>query len=154
MHTVENKYSKIKTCNYHGHIFESRKEGGHFRNFEKLKEKGLIKDFHKQTLIEFYIKSIVQVDGRGDRHQSNPIILARVRLRDVYLNEVQPDLMTKKLVNYKCDFLVEHNGGVLNDGVKEFVEVKGRISQDWKRCWDLLEACFGLNEDYKLSIIK
>ena len=153
MYEVTHKSAKNKSCVFHGIVFDSKKEGGHYRQFEIMKEQGKIKDFHKQVLIEFYLESRIEKTEAGDI-QIPPLVRAKVRLNNVYLNEVQPTLFTKKLCQYKCDFLVEHNGELLNDGVMEFVEVKGRESFEWKRGWDLLEACYGLDPKFKLSIIK
>ena len=50
---------------------------------------------------------------------------------------------------YRIDFVVYHN-----DGITEYVEVKGWPTPVWRLKWKLFEAIFGSNEKTKLTIIQ
>ena len=51
------------------------------------------------------------------------------------------------ICTYKMDFVVEHL-----DGITEFIEVKGFATPVWRLKWKLLEALYGDNPNYKLTI--
>lgn len=46
----------------------------------------------------------------------------------------------KHITNYYIDFLIHHN-----DGSREFVEVKGMPTSEWRLKWSLFEALFDDN---------
>lgn len=52
------------------------------------------------------------------------------------------------ICNYRMDFVIYHH-----DGRTEFLEVKGFPTDVWKMKWKLLEALYGDNKKYKLTII-
>ena len=53
------------------------------------------------------------------------------------------------IANYMIDFVITHN-----DGVKEYVEVKGFETEVWRLKWKLFEALYGDNIDTRLTIVK
>lgn len=53
------------------------------------------------------------------------------------------------ICNYYIDFVVTHN-----DGVKEYIEVKGFETDVWKMKWKLFEALYAEKENTVLTIIK
>lgn len=53
------------------------------------------------------------------------------------------------IANYFIDFVVEHN-----DGMKEYVEVKGFETDVWKMKWKIFEALYSEDKMNKLTIIK
>lgn len=53
------------------------------------------------------------------------------------------------ITNYMIDFVITHN-----DGVKEYVEVKGFETEVWRLKWKLFEALYGDNIDTRLTIVK
>lgn len=53
------------------------------------------------------------------------------------------------IAHYKIDFTVYHN-----DGLTEFVEVKGYITSTWRMKWKLFEDKFGKDHRYKLTVVK
>ena len=52
------------------------------------------------------------------------------------------------IANYWIDFIVEHN-----DGLKEYVEVKGYPTPDWKIKWKLFEALYSQEPNTKLTVV-
>ena len=53
------------------------------------------------------------------------------------------------ICNYYIDFVVTHN-----DGVKEYIEVKGFETDVWKLKWKMFEALYSKRKNTKLTIIK
>lgn len=53
------------------------------------------------------------------------------------------------ITNYFIDFVIEHN-----DGTKEYVEVKGFETPEWKLKWKLFEALFSKDKNNILTVIK
>jgi hypothetical protein len=53
------------------------------------------------------------------------------------------------ICNYYIDFEIEHN-----DGLIEFVEIKGFETELWRLKWKLFESIYGNNPNYKLTIVR
>lgn len=53
------------------------------------------------------------------------------------------------IANYYVDFLIHHN-----DGLKEYVEVKGFETDTWKLKWKLFEALYSGGDDVRLTVVK
>jgi hypothetical protein len=75
----------------------------------------------------------------------------RLRAKDIKKVErqVRLELFSGRfhICDYKIDFVVTHN-----DGVKEYIEVKGVETRDWKLKWKLLEA--QMDAEVKLGTVK
>lgn len=77
----------------------------------------------------------------------------RVKAKDIKSWERQVKVELKgengsKVCNYFVDFLITHN-----DGLLEYVEVKGFITDLWKLKWKLFEDKMGKDARYKLTIV-
>lgn len=53
------------------------------------------------------------------------------------------------ITNYYIDFIVEHN-----DGLKEYVEVKGFETPVWQLKWRLFEALYSALPNVSLTVVK
>lgn len=53
------------------------------------------------------------------------------------------------ICNYYIDFEIEHN-----DGLVEYVEVKGFETEVWRLKWRIFESIYGHNPNYKLTIVR
>lgn len=53
------------------------------------------------------------------------------------------------ICNYRIDFVVEHN-----DGITEYVEVKGFETRDWLLKWRIFEAIYGHLPNVRLTVVK
>jgi len=51
-------------------------------------------------------------------------------------------------LKYKCDFLITHH-----DGVKEYIDVKGKITEVFRIKWKLLQNKYKDREDLLFSIV-
>lgn len=59
------------------------------------------------------------------------------------------DVNGKHITNYFIDFAVDHN-----DGIREFVEIKGFETEVWRLKWKLFEALYGSLPNIRLTVIK
>lgn len=143
-------YRKTKSNFYGKSQFDSRKEAGEARNFDREVERGEIKGYVKQYRIDFYASNMMVLrngdviklqDGQVVYPDHLPVILANPGDNERRYSSY--------LLSYYVDFKVEHN-----DGVIEFVEVKGLKSKDFKMKWALMEAVYGNDPAYQLTIIR
>lgn len=56
------------------------------------------------------------------------------------------------ICNYYIDFIIYHNGGVLDDGITEYCEIKGFETSTWRIKWKLFEALYGSTPNIKLTV--
>ena len=77
----------------------------------------------------------------------------RIKAKDIksWKPQVKIDLQSNghHICNYYIDFMIEHN-----DGLIEYVEVKGFATEVWRLKWKLCEAQYGKNPNYKLTIVR
>ena len=59
------------------------------------------------------------------------------------------DVNKHHITNYYVDFEVFHN-----DGVIEYVEIKGFETPEWRLKWRLFEAIYGDQPNVKLTVVK
>lgn len=53
---------------------------------------------------------------------------------------------------YKIDFVVFHNGKILEEGVKEYIEIKGFETSTWRLKWKIFEAMMKDEDKVKLTV--
>jgi len=128
MYNQIKSYRKCEHNVYNGMYFDSRKEAGEGRHLEQLKEKGEIKDWQKQYKLDFYVEII----------KNKPILICNP---DSHVNKMF-------LLRYYIDFFVTHN-----DGTIELIEVKGQQTNDYRLKRNLMEAVYGNDPNYQLTII-
>lgn len=63
--------------------------------------------------------------------------------------KIELDVGKYHICNYYIDFVVHHN-----DGIKEFVEVKGFETEVWRLKWKLFEALYSEKKNVRLTVIK
>ena len=63
--------------------------------------------------------------------------------------KVSLDVNGYHIANYYVDFLIHHN-----DGRKEYVEVKGFETPEWRLKWKLFEALYSKEKDLILTVVK
>lgn len=62
---------------------------------------------------------------------------------------IRLDANGQHICDYYIDFEVEHN-----DGLIEYVEVKGFETEVWRLKWKIFESIYGRNPNYKLTIVR
>jgi len=78
----------------------------------------------------------------------------RIRANDIksWERQVKIDLRVKgiHICNYYIDFVITHN-----DGILEYVEVKGFETPEWRLKWKLFEAIFTVDHpEHTLTVVK
>lgn len=77
----------------------------------------------------------------------------RVKAKDIksYDRQVNLELIVNDYIvcTYRIDFIIYHN-----DGIIEYVEIKGWQSDTWKLKWKLFEALYADKPDVKLTIVQ
>lgn len=63
--------------------------------------------------------------------------------------KISLDVNGYHIANYFIDFVIHHN-----DGIKEYVEVKGFETETWKLKWKLFESLYSGDPMVKLTIVK
>ena len=63
--------------------------------------------------------------------------------------KISLDVNGYHIANYYIDFVVTHN-----DGRREYIEVKGFETPEWRLKWKLFEALYGKEKDVILTIEK
>lgn len=63
--------------------------------------------------------------------------------------KISLDVSGKHITNYIIDFVIEHN-----DGRREYVEVKGFETPEWRMKWRLFEALYGDLPNTVLTVVK
>lgn len=125
-----NKHNAKKT-EYDGKVYHSGMEADYAAQLDLMKRAKQIRGWERQVKISFGVCPNC----------------ARITYTDKCFH--CPHEKPFHLTNYYIDFVVDHF-----DNTEEFVEVKGQETADWRIKWKLLEAVYGKDEDYKLTIIK
>lgn len=77
----------------------------------------------------------------------------RLRAKDIKSWERQMkislDVNGYHIANYYIDFVIHHN-----DGMTEYIEIKGMILSTWQLKWKLFEALYADKPNVKLTVIK
>lgn len=63
--------------------------------------------------------------------------------------KISLDVNGYHIANYYVDFLVYHN-----DGRKEYIEVKGFETPEWRLKWRLFEALYSHDKNVMLTVVK
>lgn len=124
-----NKFG-AKSTEYEGQVYHSKKEAGYAAELDLLKRAKEILDWGRQVKVSFNVcpDCAKLNDGNCKDH---------------------PKTKQFHLANYYVDFIVYYP-----DGIVEWVEVKGFETPEWKMKWRMLEAVYGNNESYKLTVIR
>lgn len=63
--------------------------------------------------------------------------------------KISLDVNGYHITNYFIDFVIEHN-----DGRKEYIEVKGFETPEWKMKWKIFEALYSGDKNNILTVVK